>query len=58
MRQHRAEPGSILRAAQWIPDSRFAASGMTIRVKPIAVESRSAPRQAGTTSNAIVVRAA
>jgi hypothetical protein len=29
MRQHRAEPGSILQAAQWIPDSRFAASGMT-----------------------------
>ncbi|HKU65107.1 MAG TPA: hypothetical protein VJQ06_08615 [Rhizomicrobium sp.] len=26
---HRAEPGSILQAARWIPDSRYAASGMT-----------------------------
>jgi hypothetical protein len=29
MRKHRAEPGSTSHAARWIPDSRFAASGMT-----------------------------
>src|SRR6185437_9034535 len=36
---HRAEPGPILQAAQWVPDSRFAASGMT-RGKLIAIGSK------------------